>query len=72
MTTIAPSTTSFVTPDSVCELVPGMTKAILAQMRFKGIGPRYYKPSPKTVVYKLDDVLEWIESTARTGTAEGV
>lgn len=69
--TVTTPTTAFCTAEQVCEIIPGMSKAILAQLRFKGTGPRYYKPSPKTVVYKLDDVLEWIESTARTGTAEG-
>lgn len=50
--------------------IPGMTTAKLAQLRFSGGGPRYFKPTPKTVVYSEDDLIEWLESTARTGTAE--
>lgn len=67
--TKAPS--EYLTPEQVCEIVPGMTKSNLAQLRFKGQGPTFYKPSPRLVIYKKDAVIEWIESTARTGTAEG-
>lgn len=61
----------FMDPSGAAELIPGMTVAKLAQMRFTGTGPRYYKPTPKTVVYSEVDLLEWLESTARQGTAEG-
>jgi len=47
-----------------------MTRNNLAQLRFKGQGPRYFKPTPRTVLYTEADVVEWIESSARTGTAE--
>lgn len=57
-------------PEQVCEMVPGMTKGNLAQLRFKGIGPKYLKPSPRTVVYRESDIIEWLESSERTGTAE--
>ena len=57
-------------PEQVCEMVPGMTKGNLAQMRFKGIGPKFLKPSPRTVVYRESDIIEWLESSERTGTAE--
>ena len=36
----------------------------LAQLRYKGRGPRYLKPTPKTVLYRRSDVLAWLESTA--------
>ncbi len=57
-------------PDEVCELIPGMTKAKLAQMRFSGSGPSYFKPTAKTVVYDRDVVLEWLRSTERIGTSQ--
>lgn len=57
-------------PEEVCELIPGMTTAKLAQLRFKGEGPAYMKPTAKTVVYDRDEVITWLRSTARTGTAE--
>jgi predicted DNA-binding transcriptional regulator AlpA len=55
----------YLTQDEVCELVPGMTKSTLQQMRNIGKGPRYYKPTHKTVVYKESDVVEWVEASAR-------
>lgn len=58
------------TPDAVCSLIPGMTKAKLAQMRFSGTGPAYYKPTAKTVVYDRETVLDWLRSTVRVGTSE--
>lgn len=57
-------------PEEVCELIPGMTKAKLAQLRFKGEGPVYMKPTAKTVVYDRDEVMSWLRSTSRSGTAE--
>jgi hypothetical protein len=60
---------NLLSPDQVCELIPGMTRAGLAQLRFRGLGPRYYKPSPKKVVYDLNECLAWLESTARSGTS---
>ena len=61
--------TKYLSPDQVVELIPGMTKGALAQLRFTGKGPRYRKPTPKTVIYVESEVIEWIEDTARYGTA---
>ncbi|MDY7529940.1 MULTISPECIES: hypothetical protein [unclassified Cryobacterium] len=46
-----------------------MTKGSLAQLRFTGKGPRYRKPTPKTVIYVESEVIDWIEVSARRGTA---
>lgn len=62
---------TFLTPEQVCQLVPGMTRNNLAQLRFKGTGPRYFKPTPKTVLYREEDVIAWVEASARTSTAQG-
>lgn len=59
----------YLSPEQVCEIVPGMTKGSLAQLRFKGSGPRYRKPTPKTVLYVEAEVLAWVENSARYGTA---
>lgn len=61
---------AYLTPDQVCEMAPGITKANLAQLRFKGTGPRFYKPTPRVVLYTEADVRAWIEDSARTSTAE--
>ena len=60
----------YLTPEQVCELVPGMTKSNLAQLRFTGKGPKYLKPSSRLCVYRERDVIEWLEASERTSTAE--
>lgn len=60
---------SYLSPKEVVTAIPGMTIAKLAQLRFTGDGPRYFKPTAKTVLYAEADLVEWIESTVRTGTA---
>ncbi|UXN25821.1 AlpA family phage regulatory protein [Curtobacterium flaccumfaciens] len=47
----------------------GLTASALSQMRFKGTGPKYRKLGPKTVRYSPADVQEWLDESARTGTA---
>ncbi|WZH38752.1 MAG: hypothetical protein PIR02_08775 [Microbacterium enclense] len=59
----------YITPDQVCELVPGMTTTNLAQLRFKGRGPKFLKPTPRTVVYRRADIIAWLEASERTSTA---
>lgn len=60
----------YLTPDQVCSLIPGMTKTTLAQLRFKGTGPVFLKPTPRTVVYRERDIIAWVEGSERTSTAE--
>ena len=60
----------YMSPKEVAEMIPGMTVGILAQLRFKGRGPRYMKPSAKVCVYEKRDIIEWLESTKRTSTVE--
>ncbi|PPH84893.1 AlpA family transcriptional regulator [Rathayibacter sp. AY1D9] len=55
--------------DEVCEMVPGVTRANLAQMRFRGIGPRYLRPSPRVIIYDRADIEAWLAASARTSTA---
>jgi hypothetical protein len=59
----------YLTPEQVCELIPGLTPGKLAQLRFAAKGCRFYKPTPKTVLYKSSEVIAWIEDSARYGTA---
>lgn len=50
-------------PDMVCELVPGLTTANLMELRKKGRGPRYSKPTGqygKVIIYVESDVLRWV------------
>lgn len=56
------------TPEQVCDLIPGLTRGKLANMRYTGDGPRYFKPTPKTVVYRKIEIFNWLESTAQSST----
>jgi len=55
-------------PKDVCEMVPGLTVKNLAQMRYLRRGPKFYKPTPRLVTYREDDVLAWIEASAQDTT----
>ena len=58
----------FITAGQVCALVPGLTKSQLAQLRYAGGGPKFFKPTPRLVLYDEADIFEWIEQSARTIT----
>lgn len=66
--TLAPPTTVYLSPDQVCELVPSLTRANLAQLRYTGKGPKFLKPTPRTVLYRQGDVIAWLEGSERTIT----
>jgi predicted DNA-binding transcriptional regulator AlpA len=53
----------YLSPEQVCELVPGLTKKRLANLRSLGQGPRYSKPTPQTVVYVESDVHAWVAAS---------
>lgn len=56
----------------VCDVIPGMTEALLAQMRFRGDGPPFIAASPKKRVYAESSLHAWLASRERTSTAEQV
>jgi hypothetical protein len=60
----------YLAPDQVCDMIPGMTKAGLAQLRFNGRGPRYRSPTPRKILYVESEVREWVENSARRQTGE--
>lgn len=62
----AASALIWLSPEQVCERVPGMTVEILSQRRKSNLAPRYFKPSPKTVIYEQGEVDEWVRATAST------
>ena len=59
----------YLSPREVAEMIPGMTTANLGQLRFTGKGPTFLKPTPRTVVYRERDVIDWLEASERTSTA---
>ena len=56
----------YISDDEVVSRLPGRTKGNLAQLRYTGKGPKFYKPSPRIVLYKWSDVQNWIEDHAQT------
>lgn len=61
---------TYMTPREVSERFPFLTVGNLAQLRYTGKGPKFLKPTPRTVVYRESDCLAWLEASERTSTAE--
>jgi hypothetical protein len=59
--------TEFIAPVEVGEAT-GLSVGALAQLRYTGKGPRFYKPTPRTVLYKRSEVIAWVEASAQTRT----
>lgn len=62
----------YLSPEQVCELIPGMTTSLLAQMRFRGDGPQFIKPSPRKVVYTESALAEYLATRTQSSTRERV
>lgn len=58
----------FIQPATVSEMT-GLSIRALGQLRYMGGGPRYYKPTHKTVLYKRSEVVAWIEASAHERTS---
>lgn len=52
----------FISINEALSLMPSMTRNHLAQLRFDGAGPKFYKPTGRTVLYKASEVLGWVEA----------
>lgn len=59
----------WLSPEMVCERVPGLTVEILSDRRKKGLRPDWRKPSQKTVIYEQSEIDDWVESTRHVGRA---
>jgi len=60
---------TFLSPEEVAAMLPGISKGTLAMWRHEGRGPRYRKLG-RIVLYALDEVEEWIEAGIREGTSD--
>lgn len=58
----------FLSPEQVCERVPGMTLRKLAEHREKGTGPVYIDIDARTKAYDWVDVVAWLEARKRSQT----
>lgn len=66
------ATPVYLSPEQVCDLVPGMTVANLKDLRASGKGPAYFKPTGErghVTLYDRDDVVAWVRG-ARVSTRE--
>jgi len=43
------------------EQIYGIPRQTLANLRCMGNGPTYYKASPRKVLYRAEDLEEWLE-----------
>jgi hypothetical protein len=50
--------------------IRGISTAALAQLRHRGQGPCYYKPTARIVLYKRSEVLAWVEASVRKNIKE--
>lgn len=41
-----------------------LSRAALAQLRYRGGGPIFYRLSGKTILYRRSQLIEWMESCA--------
>lgn len=57
----------YITDTEAAELL-GIGKQYLAVLRSNGMGLKFYKPTPRKVLYKYSEVIAWIESSARFET----
>jgi excisionase family DNA binding protein len=60
---------TFLSPEEVAGMLPGISKGTLAMWRHEGRGPRYRKLG-RIVLYALDEVEAWIEAGVRDGTSD--
>lgn len=55
------------TPDALAEYL-GKTVESLAQMRYRGTGPKFVKLGRKSVRYRDVDIQEWLEQNVKDRT----
>lgn len=58
----------FLSPQQLCERVPGLTVGALAKQRFRGGGPPFRKANARVVLYVREEYVEWLETTKATQT----
>lgn len=50
----------YVTAEEAARLL-GLTPKTLANWRSAGDGPRFYRPSPKLVLYSIEDLIAYVK-----------
>ncbi|WP_136029243.1 hypothetical protein [Microbacterium sp. PF5] len=55
---------TYVSESSLSILVPELPLWRVRDLRFRGAGPRFLKPTPRTVVYITEEVSDWAEGVS--------
>lgn len=64
-----PRPVRFLRPYQV-ETLYGLTQKFLAHARGRGDGPPFVKPSPKLVLYAVEDLERWLAARRRLSTSD--
>ncbi|MBF4549252.1 hypothetical protein [Pseudoclavibacter sp. VKM Ac-2888] len=59
---------NFLTPQQLCDRIPGLTVAALAKQRSRGGGPPFRKANARVVLYEWREYLDWLDTTKATRT----
>lgn len=57
------------TPADVVALIPGLRPKLLAEWRYKKIGPPFYKVG-RIILYRFDDLEKWFEGLEHGGDSD--
>ncbi|WP_139327549.1 hypothetical protein [Microbacterium sp. RURRCA19A] len=52
---------TYISKEQLLALVPGMLASNAAELRAGGVGPRFLRPTPRSVVYVAEEALWWAE-----------
>lgn len=55
-------------PQELCDWIPGLTTRSLQELRSNGGGPPYVAVTRTAIVYPANTTLEWIEARAQSST----
>jgi hypothetical protein len=59
---------TLLSPQQLCERIPGLTIASLATQRSRGGGPPFMKSNARVVLYDWDQYLAWLRESTTTQT----
>ncbi|WP_431795655.1 hypothetical protein [Microbacterium enclense] len=52
---------TYISKEQLLTLLPGMLASNATELRAGGVGPRFLRPTPKTIVYVAEEALWWAE-----------
>lgn len=55
---------TYATEAQVLELIPRLPQWRIRDLRFRAVGPRFLKPTPRSVVYIAEEAVDWAEGVS--------